>query len=244
MLFLLRNIRRKMLSGNKITTYILYAIGEITLVVLGILIAVRIDDSVAHRQNRALELKILNEIITDLNKDIAEIDDDIWGFNILKESDSLLVDYFFGSSEFTDTIGSYIFTGEKSPHFNPISGGYQLLKSKGIDLVRHDSLRIAITSYYEQEIPYYQKYEAERIHIVNNEIIPFNNQFFTIKKIDFFPYYCRVPFDLKTLKKNKKWISLVQKNQYLSETMISKAMDLKTSMLGLRDFIESHLNTL
>lgn len=51
MLFLLRNIRRKLMTnlpagkaGNKVTTYLLYAIGEIVLVVAGILIAVQIDD--------------------------------------------------------------------------------------------------------------------------------------------------------------------------------------------------------
>ncbi len=44
MLFLLRQIRRKLLTDNKVGTYILYAIGEIVLVVVGILIAVNIDD--------------------------------------------------------------------------------------------------------------------------------------------------------------------------------------------------------
>ena len=244
MLFLLRNIRRKLLAGNQFIAYLLYGIGEIILVVIGILIAVQIDDSVANRQNRVLERKILNEILVDLNNDIAEINDDLGGFNIIKASDSALIAYFYSSDPFTDTIGANIFIGEKSPHFNPISGGYQLLKSKGIDLIRHDSLRIAITSYYEQDIPYYRKYEAERFHAVNNDIIPINNQFFTIKKIDFFPFYCRVPHDIVLLKANKKWISIVQKNQYLSETMISKAQGLKASMLGLRNFIERHLETL
>lgn len=44
MLFLLRQIRRKLLTDNKITTYLLYAVGEIFLVVVGILIAISIDD--------------------------------------------------------------------------------------------------------------------------------------------------------------------------------------------------------
>ena len=44
MLFLLRKIRRKLLSQNKITSYLLYAIGEIILVVIGILIAVNLNN--------------------------------------------------------------------------------------------------------------------------------------------------------------------------------------------------------
>lgn len=44
MLLLLKQIRRKLMSENKFTTYFLYAIGEIILVVVGILIAVQIDE--------------------------------------------------------------------------------------------------------------------------------------------------------------------------------------------------------
>ena len=44
MLFLLRKIRRKLLIDNKVKTYMLYAVGEVFLVVVGILIAVSIDN--------------------------------------------------------------------------------------------------------------------------------------------------------------------------------------------------------
>ena len=43
MLFFLRKVRRKLMNENKISAYLLYAIGEILLVVVGILIAVKID---------------------------------------------------------------------------------------------------------------------------------------------------------------------------------------------------------
>lgn len=43
MLFFLRKVRQKLLAKNKLTTYVLYAVGEILLVVVGILIAVSID---------------------------------------------------------------------------------------------------------------------------------------------------------------------------------------------------------
>lgn len=55
MLFLLRQIRRKLLTENKITTYLLYAMGEIILVVIGILIAVSIDDWNEARINKKKE---------------------------------------------------------------------------------------------------------------------------------------------------------------------------------------------
>ena len=68
MLFLLRNIRRKMLTENKVTTYLLYAIGEIFLVVVGILIAVQIDN-----WNEAQkEKESLNEYLIALKAEFKE----------------------------------------------------------------------------------------------------------------------------------------------------------------------------
>ena len=39
-----RKIRRKLLTENKISKYLLYAIGEIILVVIGILIALQVNN--------------------------------------------------------------------------------------------------------------------------------------------------------------------------------------------------------
>ena len=59
MLFLLRQIRRKLVMKNKFTTYLFYAIGEITLVVFGILIAVQIDTWNKSKNDRKKELSYL-----------------------------------------------------------------------------------------------------------------------------------------------------------------------------------------
>jgi len=71
MLFLLRQIRRKLLMNNKITTYLLYAIGEIFLVVIGILIAVQIDDWNKRREEQKQQRKYYEDILVDLRKDSA-----------------------------------------------------------------------------------------------------------------------------------------------------------------------------
>ncbi|NQZ75132.1 MAG: hypothetical protein HRT61_03330 [Ekhidna sp.] len=71
MLYLLRQIRRKTLQNNKITTYLLYAIGEIILVVVGILIAVQIDDVYEEKELLKQELNNYELIIADLKKDSA-----------------------------------------------------------------------------------------------------------------------------------------------------------------------------
>ncbi|NQZ77011.1 MAG: hypothetical protein HRT61_13050 [Ekhidna sp.] len=58
-----------MLSENKVTTYLLYAIGEIVLVVVGILIAVSIDDWNNERQEKKEQELYYKGILVDLRKD-------------------------------------------------------------------------------------------------------------------------------------------------------------------------------
>lgn len=50
------------MSENKFTTYFLYAVGEIILVVIGILIAIQIDHWNENRKQRKIERAYLSEI--------------------------------------------------------------------------------------------------------------------------------------------------------------------------------------
>ena len=59
--------------GNKFTTYLLYAIGEIVLVVIGILIAVSINNWNGRKNDRKKELSYLTSYANDLNKNIEEL---------------------------------------------------------------------------------------------------------------------------------------------------------------------------
>jgi len=79
MLFL-RKIRNKMIKESKIGQYLLYAVGEIFLVVIGILIAVQIDDWNGNRKNIEVVEKYKKSLVQDLQKDsflINEIINDI-----------------------------------------------------------------------------------------------------------------------------------------------------------------------
>jgi hypothetical protein len=62
-----RKIRKKMADDSKPLKYIRYAIGEIVLVVIGILIALQINNWNETRQIKKVEKEILNVLLEDLN---------------------------------------------------------------------------------------------------------------------------------------------------------------------------------
>ncbi|MGW9684470.1 DUF6090 family protein [Flagellimonas sp. 2504JD1-5] len=64
-----RRIRQRLLSENKFSKYLLYAIGEIVLVVIGILLALQVNNWNEQRKNRSNEylylINIRNEVAAD-----------------------------------------------------------------------------------------------------------------------------------------------------------------------------------
>ena len=65
-----RKIRQRLLTENKFSKYLIYAIGEILLVVIGILIALYINNKNQQKINDTKIINILKEIQVDLEKDI------------------------------------------------------------------------------------------------------------------------------------------------------------------------------
>jgi hypothetical protein len=76
MIKLFRNIRQNLLAeGKKTSRYLKYAIGEIILVVIGILIALSINNWNENRKEHLLEKRYLSDLRTDLQKDSLAIND-------------------------------------------------------------------------------------------------------------------------------------------------------------------------
>jgi hypothetical protein len=63
-----RNIRQRLLSKNNVKKYLLYAVGEIFLVMIGILLALQVNNLNEERKNKALERAYLSDIHQDFLK--------------------------------------------------------------------------------------------------------------------------------------------------------------------------------
>ncbi len=68
-----RKIRQKLLSENKFSKYLLYAVGEIILVVIGILIALSINNWNQKIKRQELRKSYLKSLLADIAQDTIEI---------------------------------------------------------------------------------------------------------------------------------------------------------------------------
>ena len=64
-----RKIRRRLLTENKISKYLIYAIGEIVLVMIGILLALQVNNWNENQKTLKLEKEILAEVKIGLESD-------------------------------------------------------------------------------------------------------------------------------------------------------------------------------
>lgn len=145
MLFLLRNIRRKLLSrDNKVISYMLYAVGEIFLVVVGILIAVQIDDWNQHRKDQKKEKELLKSLNAEFQINKNSLLKSIKSYQNLFSSTSYAMELMGKPEErlskinLDSVISSCIDTYDYTPTQNVLS---EILSTGKLDLIQSDSLK-------------------------------------------------------------------------------------------------------
>ena len=133
-----------MLTENKFSKYLIYAIGEIILVVIGIMIALQINNSNNKRIEKDREIKYLTNIKLDLLKDIESLE-----YNIdFRQKKTLgiekLINQINGQpiKDLNETTFNVINTLYQE-RFQPSNVTYSDLVSSGnMNLISNDSIKI------------------------------------------------------------------------------------------------------
>jgi len=148
-----RKIRQNLLSDNRFSKYILYAIGEIVLVVIGILIALNVNNWNQENKNNLLGNDLLIRIHRDLVKDTITFKKDIIRNNALREDlKKLLVELYDG----VDSIGEVKTMSETwdkmlDQAFAPNNNTYQSMLSSGtLGLIKNQNLKDEIVDLYSE----------------------------------------------------------------------------------------------
>ncbi|WP_445383633.1 DUF6090 family protein [Robiginitalea sp. IMCC43444] len=162
MLHFFRQIRQRLLTENKVSRYMLYAIGEILLVVIGILIALQIDNWSQDKKERQLELDLLTEIRNNLTEDLAKVEANIDLQNEILRCQKAFIGWLGGTENYNDSVpyfsnslSYFISRSLLRSRFLANQGTYETLKQVGVKIIQNDSLRIQLTHLYEVAYPRY-----------------------------------------------------------------------------------------
>ncbi len=147
-----RKIRYDLLERNKTGKYLKYTIGEIVLVVIGILIALQINNWNENRKVQKQETQIYKE----LHSDLLQTKNDILAL-ISKNKDNInsttqLLNAITNKKTYNDSLYNFFTSiGADNKIFLKTSA-FENLKNIGLNTLSSDSLRIAITSLYQIDL--------------------------------------------------------------------------------------------
>jgi hypothetical protein len=177
MLRFFRQIRQRLLTDNKFSKYLLYAIGEILLVVIGILIALQVDNWNEERKLRQIELELLGVIYENLTNDLDDFEKNLIHLKNRKTACEVLLECAENDFPYQDSLAFHLFYTQIYPHFSPNISGYEMLKSEGIESISNDTLKLAITNLYEYGYKYLFTWEQEGINFNQNILTPITRKY-------------------------------------------------------------------
>ena len=168
-----RKIRQNLLSENKFTKYLVYALGEIILVVLGILIALQINNWSSNKKESQLERKMLEEIKFALESDLKDIEYNLNEHNQIFDSQKIVMDWLENEAPYIDSLSSHFANTINMTNFLSNLAAYETLKGIGIQLIKNDQTRQQILNLYELRYKDYKTglnlVNEYRIYLINQE---------------------------------------------------------------------------
>ncbi|WP_297693289.1 DUF6090 family protein [uncultured Eudoraea sp.] len=176
-----RRTRQNLLAEGKTGKYLKYAIGEILLVVIGILIAIQINNFQEQSIEDSREQAILKQLRAEFNSNLNQLDSKIALRNDVMNDLEDCLHYFAVQEVPSDSLLTAKLSALMLPlTFDPIQN--ELVGSGKIQLIKNIELKTLLTNWASDV---HQLREVEQIYVdyFSNSIIPFFNRTGTARNI-------------------------------------------------------------
>ena len=164
---LFRKTRQKLASENKVMVYLRYAVGEILLVVIGILIALQINNWNEERKNHIEEIALLNQLESEFQSNLEQLDEKITIRNEMITASFNLLHYMDNPvQQNTDSVIKYIVPTMLVPTFDPVIN--DIMSSGRIELLKNAKLKELLSRWTSEIVQVTEEEVAWRVYKQNN----------------------------------------------------------------------------
>lgn len=165
-----RSIRQSLLTENKFSKYLLYALGEIILVIIGILIALQINNWNENRKNKLDLNNSLHAMVNELSNNIQFMTKEKNDFQFRIEGLKRILNDS-ASEEDLKIIPNFFALDFKSKSFSKV---FELIKgNKQLQLIEDKDLIKKISQFYEYTLRDMEDYTKWHAGFVSSNIDPY-----------------------------------------------------------------------
>ena len=232
-----RKIRRWLIAENKFSRYLLYAAGEIILVVAGILIALSINNWNEAKKEHKIETEILNEILSNLDSDIKNLDECIASTEEWIFQNNEVLQHLNNNSPLTDTLRRYYVLLIADSPFYPNKLGYKNLNSLGMNIIRNEQLRNEISMLYENKYYFFVEDRKRASDIWQERILDQLSE-----KLEYIKPWEAEPINLEELRHNIQFKNVVLNHKTMLEWTIDRYNQGKKEIQVVMQSIRDELN--
>ncbi|TYA53223.1 DUF6090 family protein [Formosa maritima] len=211
-----RRIRFKMLPENKFSKYLLYAIGEIILVVIGILIALQINNWNEQRKIQNTEISTLKELKSALEISKQNLISLVNNNKRWQSYNFKIKDYLENKKAYDKSLdicfGTYYWTGKAQL----TTAAYDQLKNDGLDLITNNSLRKELIYVFEdffgQIKNEHEQWEKDYLaNIIYPNHVKFFQKYFPYSTNEFYDEYAK-PINYNALLDDAEFLNIISEN--------------------------------
>jgi hypothetical protein len=233
-----RKIRKQLANDNKPLKYMRYAIGEIVLVVIGILIALQINNWNQENHQKDKEKKMLIELDRDLASNVSILEKEIKIQQKIINEATLTIEHLKSKKPFNDSISLYLSHITWIERIQFTTSAYESLKSVGIDLISSDSIRADITDLFGNEFPFKIMWLRDAGMNHANLFRPYYNKYFegTVDRNI-------VPTDYEATLKDQEFINSLSSRRSLKMAIVPQLEILLAYIEKTRTSIQKELET-
>lgn len=241
MIHYFRNIRRNLLEKNNLTKYFLYAIGEILIVMIGILIALKINNWNENQKISITEIEILKEMKNNLRTDLADVEWNIDFLNTKLYASRIVLKSLKNPENYSDTLNLYYANISYAlPFFSNNTSAFENLKSIGFTIIKNDSIRMKITELYSNKYNYLLKLQDTYYYNFHSILLqPLVNSNIITDTLDI----SAKPINLSELSMNHEFNEAIKSNiEWMSRT-IPIYVKFKEDIVTLINRIDSEIKS-
>ena len=231
-----RHLRKTFLAEGKTGKYVKYAVGEIVLVVIGILIALQINNWNERRKESIFQRKVLKEISISIHQNIEYLDKGITANSNATISCSVILNHFEKNLPYSDSLETHFSNSLFWFYPSLNNNAYESLKSYGLHVIKNDAVRYTLGSIYEWK--YLEVLNKRQDEYFYGTIAPFITELFESFESD----GKMKPYDYESLKRSKKYKHILRTLTSNREFQNQLWKETKARRLELEELITQELN--